>query len=269
VLQGRTFTTAETYSAGAPRVAVLDEALARKLWPDGSALGQRIQWAADTAKAKPSEPMEVVGIVASTRNQLFEREPRGAVYVPFAQGFTSGVFFHVRPAAPSAGLLDTVRRTVREEASTVPLFGVRTFRTHMDTSAEYWMLKLSTSLFAFFGGLAMVVALVGIYGVTSYAVARRTKEIGVRMAVGAKPGAVLRMILRESLATTGGGVAVGWLLGIGVGQLLASLFVDMKAFDVWTFGLVPAGFVTAALAATWLPARRATEINPVSALRAE
>jgi predicted permease len=269
VLQGRTFTTAEAYSAGAPRVAVLDETLARKLWPDRSALGQRIQWAADTASAKPSEPMEVVAIVAATRNELFAREPRGAVYVPFAQGFTSGVFFHVRPMAPSAGLLDTVRRTVREEAAAVPLFGVRTFRTHMDTSAEYWVLKLSTSLFAFFGGLAMVVALVGIYGVTSYAVARRTREIGVRMAVGAKPAAVLRMILGESLRTTAGGVVVGWFLGIGVGQVLASTFVDMKGFDPWTFSLVPIGFVAASLAATWLPARRATEINPVAALRSE
>jgi ABC-type antimicrobial peptide transport system permease subunit len=131
------------------------------------------------------------------------------------------------------------------------------------------MLKLSTSLFAFFGGLAMVVALVGIYGVTSYAVARRTREIGVRIAVGARPAAVLRMILRESLTTTAGGVAVGWLLGIGVGQLLASTFVDMKGFDAWTFSLVPLGFVAAALTATWLPARRATEVNPVTALRAE
>jgi ABC-type antimicrobial peptide transport system permease subunit len=181
----------------------------------------------------------------------------------------SNAFFHVRPQAASNALVDTVRRAVREEAANVPLFGVRTFRTHMDTSAEYWMLQLSTSMFAFFGGLAMVVALVGIYGVTSYAVARRTREIGVRMAVGAKPATVLRMILRESLATTGGGVAVGWLLGLGVGQLLASTFVDMKGFDVWTFSLVPVGFVLAALAATWLPARRATEINPVSALRAE
>jgi ABC-type antimicrobial peptide transport system permease subunit len=139
----------------------------------------------------------------------------------------------------------------------------------MLTSAEYWMLKLSTSLFAFFGGLAMVVALVGIYGVTSYAVARRTREIGVRMAVGAKPATVLRMILRESLFTTGGGVAVGWLLGIGIGQALASTFVDMKGFDGVTFTLVPVGFVLASIAATWAPARRATEVNPVTALRAE
>jgi predicted permease len=269
VVQGRTFTPAEAFATGAPRVAILDETLARRLWPNGDALGQRIQWEQRDTSRDGGGPMEVVGIVSATRSQLFEREPRGGVFVPFAQGFMSNAFFHVRPQAPSDGLVDTVRRVVREEAQHVPLFGVRTFRTHMAQSAEYWMLKLSTSLFAFFGGLAMVVALVGIYGVTSYAVARRTREIGVRMAVGAKPAAVLRMILGESLSTTAGGVAAGWLLGIGTGQVLASTFVDMKGFDAWTFTLVPVGFVLASVAATWAPARRATEINPVTALRAD
>jgi predicted permease len=270
LIEGRTFTSQETFGAGAPRVAILDESLARKLWPDGSALGQHVQWERRSQTGgEGAGPMEVVGIVSSARARLFEREPGGGVFVPFAQGFTSNAFFHVRPQAASLGLVDTVRRAVRDEAPTVPLFGVKSFRAHMDNSAEYWILELSTSLFAFFGGMALLVTLVGIYGVTSYAVARRTREIGVRMAVGARPAAVLRMILRESLATTAGGVLFGWLLGIGVGQVLASTFADMKGFDALTFALVPAGFVTAALAATWLPARHATTINPVTALRVE
>jgi ABC-type antimicrobial peptide transport system permease subunit len=213
--------------------------------------------------------MEVVGIVSSARAHLFDREPQGGVFVPFGQGFMSNAFFHVRPRIAAAGLVDTVRRAVRDETPALPLLGVKTFRAHLDNSVEYWILELSTSLFAFFGGMAMVVALVGIYGVTAYAVARRTREIGVRMAVGARPAAVLRMILRDSLATTAGGVVLGWLLGLAVGQALASTFVAMKGFDAWIFALVPAGFVTAAIAATWLPARRATAINPVTALRTE
>ena len=158
---------------------------------------------------------------------------------------------------------------MRAAAPGIPLFRVRTFATHVETAAEYWMLRLSTTLFAFFGVLAMVVALVGIYGVTSYAVARRTREIGVRMAVGARPAAVLRLILSESLGTAIAGVAAGWLLGLGVGRVMASIFVDLPAFDGWTFTIVPVGFVLAAIAATWPPARRATEVNPVTALRAE
>lgn len=268
VLQGRTFTQAEAFGKGAPLVAMLDESLARRLWPDGSALGQRIQWAAEEG-GKPGEPMEVVGIVAPTRLGLFEREPRGNVYVPFAQGFMSSAFFHVRPAAPASGLEDTVRRELRATAPGVPIFGVRTFASHLENAAEYWMLRLSTSLFAFFGAMAMIVALVGIYGVTSHAVARRTREIGVRMAVGARPAAVLRMILSESLRTTTTGVAVGWVLGLGIGRVLASTFVDMQAFDPWTFALLPVGFLAASIVATWMPARRATEVNPVTALRTE
>ena len=162
-----------------------------------------------------------------------------------------------------------MRQEIRTAAPALPLFGVKTFAHHLETALEYWMLRVSLLVFAAFGGLAMVVALIGIYGVTSYTVARRTREIGVRMAVGARPAAVLRMILSESLATAAGGVAAGWLLGLGVGRLMASLFVDMRAFDPWTFALVPVAFILAAIAATWMPARRATEVNPVTALRAE
>ena len=269
LLGGRTFTTAETFGSGGPRVAVLDETLARKLWPDGSALGQHIQWAAAAGRRGPGPPIEVVGIVATTRTGLFEGEPGGAVYLPLAQEFVSNVYFHVRPVGPDPDLVEKVRREVRAAAPGIPLFRVRTFAAHVETAAEYWMLRLSTTLFAFFGVLAMVVALVGIYGVTSYAVARRTREIGVRMAVGARPAAVLRLILSESLGTAIAGVAAGWLLGLGVGRVMASIFVDLPAFDGWTFTIVPVGFVLASIAATWAPARRATEVNPVTALRAE
>jgi putative ABC transport system permease protein len=114
-----------------------------------------------------------------------------------------------------------------------------------------------------------VVHALGFAARPSYAVARRTREIGVRMAIGAEPRSVLRLILGESLTTTLCGIAAGWLLGIGVGQALASLFVDLAPFDGWTFSVVPLGFVLAALAATWFPARRATLVNPLTALRSE
>lgn len=268
--EGRRFTATEVYGQGGPRVAIVDETLARLLWPDGNALGQQIQWAAtDDIRQGAREPMQVVGIVSPTRQQLFDTNSRGAVYVPLAQDFVSNMFFHVRPERPGDELVDLVRTEVRAAAPAVPLFGVRTFSAHVAASPEYWFLKLSTSGFSFFGLMALAVALVGIYGVTSYAVARRTREIGVRMAVGARPAAVLRLILGESLGTVGFGVAVGWLLGVGVGRFMASVFVDLPPFDLWTFALVPFGFVAASLCATLLPARRATAINPVSALRAE
>jgi MacB-like periplasmic core domain len=269
IRQGRTFTEAEAYGKGAPMVAVLDEALAWKLWPDGDALGQRIQFERDSDSPDTNVPIEVVGIVSATRRDLFEKDPMGVVYVPLAQGFMSNVYFHVRPERSSDLLVDIVRREIREAAPGLPLFGVRTFKAHVENAAEYWMLKLASSLFTFFGGMAMVVALVGLYGVTAYTVARRTREIGVRVAVGARPGEVVRLILGEGLKTVAVGVAVGWALGVGIGRVLASTLVDLPAFDAWVFGLVPIGFVLASVAATWVPARRATAVNPVTALRAD
>lgn len=115
----------------------------------------------------------------------------------------------------------------------------------------------------------MVVALIGVYAVMSYAVARRTREIGIRMAVGALPGTVKRMILGEGVTLTLTGVALGLLLGVGVGRMMGSMFVDVDAFDPVTFTVVPLGFLAAASVAAWLPARRATQVDPVTALRSE
>jgi predicted permease len=271
LLQGRPFTQTETFGRGAPAVVIIDETLALRLWPAGDALGQRVQWAPDDMERNrmSTTTMEVVGIVARTQRELFENIPRGAVYVPFAQGFTSNVYFHVKPVAATPGLVERVRLEIRDAAPGLPLFSVTTFAAHVDSSAEYWGLTLMALMFGSFGGLALLVALVGIYGVTAYTVSRRTREIGVRIAVGARPGAVLGLIVRESLTTTLAGIAAGLILGIGVGRVMASMFVDLAGFDVWTFALTPVGFVLAALAATWVPARRATTVNPLNALRAE
>ena len=268
LLRGRTFSDVESYSDGASRVAILDEALARKLWPEGGAVGQHVEFV-ERGAAGPPATMEVVGIVASTRRELFEKELPGAVYVPFAQGAMGNVYFHVRPAAAQPDLPDAVRREIKAAVPNLPLFSARTYGTHVGGSIEYWALQLAAALFAAFGGLAMVVALVGIYGALSYAVVRRTREIGIRMAVGASAGRVVRMIVGEGLTLTLAGVAVGWVLGLGVGQVLGSLFVDLSAFHAATFTLIPIAFVAAAMTAAWQPARRATRVNPLSALRSE
>ena len=269
LLQGRPFTQLETFGRGAPPVVIIDETLALRLWPAGDALGQRVQWAPDDTERMSTTPMEVVGIVSRTQRELFEDVPRGAVYVPFAQGFTSNVWFHVKPTGATTDLVERVRLEMRDAAPGLPLFSVKTFAAHVDSSAEFWALTMLAMMFGSFGGLALLVALIGIYGVTAYTVSRRTREIGVRIAVGAHPAAVLGLIVRESLTTTLAGIATGLILGIGVGRVMGSMFVDVESFDIWTFSLAPVGFVVAALAATLLPARRATTVNPVTALRAE
>jgi len=271
--EGRTFTDAESFTAGGRPVAIIDDTLARKLWPEGGALGQRV---AIVERDRPDQEapasFDVIGIVDSTSRQLFEDERRGAIFLPFAQGALGNAHFHVRPRLAQAGpasLADAVRREITSAAPGLPLFAVQTYAAHLKSAPEYWALQVTSALFGGFGALAMIVALVGIYAVMSYAVARRTREIGIRMAIGAMPGTVKRMILGEGLTLTLTGVAVGLLLGAGVGRMMGSMFVDVDAFDPLTFTVVPLGFVAAASIAAWLPARRATRVNPVTALRSE
>ncbi|MDQ3200088.1 MAG: FtsX-like permease family protein, partial [Verrucomicrobiota bacterium] len=183
------------------------------------------------------------------------------------------VFFHLK-FAPNAGrnaaaTTDLIRRTVREVDSAVPILSLKTFAQHLDGNFELWIVRAGATLFSIFGGLALALATVGVYGVKAYAVARRTREIGIRMALGAQRGAVLRMFMREGAVMLAGGVFLGLLLAAGTGKLLSGLLYEVGALDPVAFTMAPAVLVVAALLATWLPARRATRISPMAALRTE
>jgi len=269
--QGRAFTPAEADAPGAPRVVILDESLALKLWPEGGALGQFVRFAG--RRHGRHGPMQVVGIVGSSRVDFFEEDPPGAVYLPFAQGFSNNAFFHVRPAADSApaalALVPVVRAALRETAPGLPVFKIRTFRQHAEDSIELWAMNLGSALLTVFSLFAMLVAVVGIYSVKAYQVSRRTREIGIRMALGALPAAVQALILREGLATALGGIAAGLLLGAGVNRLLSSVMYGLKPFDPAVLLTAALLFLAAAAVACWLPARKATRVNPLDALRSE
>jgi predicted permease len=292
VLRGRAFTANEATQADAPAVAIIDEALAKKLWPEGDALGQQIQLATDNApRAKsdggngvgisqggkgninPGDPIEVVGIVPSTRGALFEKLPRGAIYVPFARGFQSSVFFFVQCASLSktdaSGMVDVVRRTVREVDPSLPVLSLKTFPQHVDSNIQLWIVRAGAAMFSVFGGLALLLAIVGVYGVKAYSVARRTREIGIRMALGARPDTVQWMIIREGSFMLAGGVILGLLLAVATGKLLAGMLYQVGALDPIAFSTAPLLLAVATLLATWLPARRATRISPMAALRTE
>jgi predicted permease len=283
LLRGRPFTQAEATQAGGPPVAIIDEVLAKELWPDGGALGQRIQFPrlddaspeksdADRGEIKRGEPIEIVGIVPATKNLLFER-PSGAVYVPFARGFQSDVFFFVRFASLSssqeAGIADLLRRTVQGVDPVLPIVELRTFAKHTDANPHLWIVRVGAALFSIFGALALGLAAVGIYGVKAYSVARRTREIGIRMALGAQRKTVQWMILREGFAMVATGLALGLLLALGTGKVVGSILFEVSSTDPFAFTLAPAVLAIAALLATWLPARRATKISPMAALRTE
>jgi predicted permease len=278
LLCGRAFNMAETMHQTSPKVAIIDEVLARKLWPDGDALGQQIQFAEkDLPQGKDAgetrAQIEIVGIVPYTRDNLFEKDPGGTLYLPFAGGFQSNVFFHIK-FAPNAGrdtgaTADFIRRAVREVDAAVPVLTLKTFAQHLDGNIELWIVRAGAALFSTFGALALALATVGVYGVKAYSVARRTREIGIRMALGAQRETVQWMILREGTVMLASGVVLGLLLAAGTGKLISGMLFSVGALDPLAFTIAPVVLTAAALFATWLPARRATRISPMAALRTE
>jgi predicted permease len=279
VTRGRGFTESEATQPG-PKVAIIDEVLAKKLWPDGDAVGQRIQYADHKGGAsadfnsEEKESMEIVGIVPATRHALFEtEEPVGGIYLPFARGFQSDISYFVRfrSLAPGseAATADLLRRTVRDVDPSIPILALRTFAQHLDSNLDLWLVRAGAALFSVFGTLALGLAVIGLYGVKAYSVARRTREIGIRMALGAQAGAVLRMIMREGSIMLFSGVIIGLLLAMAAAKILSGILYGVHALDPIAFTVAALVMTTAALIATWLPARRATRVNPVQALRSE
>ena len=271
VLRGRVFTEVEATQPG-PSVAIIDEPLAKKLWPDGDALGQRVQYAGE--KEQQNQTIEIIGIVPMTRHDLFaSEEPDGSIYVPFARGFQSNISFFVRfhSLAPGneASTADVLRRVVREVDPSLPIISLQTFAHYLDSNLDLWLVRAGAVMFSVFGGLALGLAVVGLYGVKAYSVARRTREIGIRMALGAQPRMVLRLIMGEGSIMLLCGLAIGLLLAAAVGKILSGILFEVGAFDPPAFASAFIILAAAALITTWLPARRATRINPMVALRTE
>jgi predicted permease len=283
LLRGRNFTAAEATEHGGPAVAVIDDVLAKKLWPDGDALGQQMQFpirenspqepADNTGQVRRGQPIEIIGIVPAIKNRLFDRDPVGAIYLPFGRGFQKNVYFYVKfaslPASQEAVAAESIRRAIQSVDPMLPVLELRTFEKHMDGNPQLWIVRAGATLFSIFGGLALGLAVVGVYGVKAYSVARRTREIGIRMALGAQGKTVQWMILREGFAMVTAGLLIGFLLALATGRILSSILFEIGSTDPFAFTIAPAVLMIAALLATWLPARRATKISPMAALRTE
>lgn len=290
-LRGRAFTTTETSDPNSPAVAIIDDALAKKLWPNEDALGRQLQIARDDAPSagggrsgvsmnedtsgdlQRDQAIEIVGVVPATRASFFEKEKPGTLYLPTVHGFQNATFFIVKFAAlDRAGeraAADLVRRTAREVDPLLPILSLKTFAQNLEGNVELWLVRAGAALFSIFGGLALVLAVVGIYGVKAYAVARRQREIGIRMALGAQPGAVQWMFLREAGLMLASGIFCGLVLAVFTGKIVSGLLYEVGALDPLAFTVAPLVLAAAALLATWLPARRAARVDPMVALRAE
>jgi hypothetical protein len=254
-------------------VCVIDEAMARRLFGAEDPIGQVIRIRRDTTdpNVAPLAPMQVVGIAPPIREELLDRAPTTHVYVPFGRHYRAAMHVHIRhaPALATTAVLDAVRREVRTVDPGLPVLALTPMQSFHDRSLELWALNAGGQLFSSLGLLALTLAVVGVYGVKSYVVSQRTREIGIRMAMGATNADVLRLLLRDGLTLTGAGLAVGVPLAVLVSIAFSKVFVGLGGTDLLVMGVATGVLAVAAVAASAIPAWRATRIAPLTALRTE
>jgi predicted permease len=270
VLRGRGFTASEEASPTGPLVAVIDEPLARQLFGTEDAIGQRIQWGRDEQRARH---YEIVGVVGGVRHQMFDKVPGPHLYVPFGQHYRGGMQLHVRLGtggeAAEAAMMNALRQEIRAVDAGLPVIGMKSLRQHRDRSIMLWAVNSGARMFAIFGAVALLLAVVGVYGVKAYVVSRRTREIGIRMALGASAPGVLRMVLSQGARLGLAGIALGLLGGFALARAMASLLYGVTPADPATYAGVALLMLAVALAASGLPAWRATRVDPIRTLKAE
>jgi predicted permease len=264
LLSGRLFDEHDTRATD--RVIVVDEAFARQLWPDASALGKRVRSGGFDVKAD-TPWLTVVGVVGRIKQDRLDAESRIALYHPQTQTGTRAMNVTVRSRQDAAALAAAVTREVRGLDPDLPVYGLRTMKDRVDESVA--RRRFSTLLLSLFAGLALVLGIVGTYGVMSYQVSQGTRELGIRLALGAAPARVLAFVLRRGMAMALPGVALGVAAALALVRLLQSMLFGIEATDPLTFLVVPALLVAAALGASYFPARRAAGIDPSVSLRSE
>jgi len=259
LLQGRDLSPRDDESA--PKVALVNETLARKYWPNENPLGRHF--------TLRNVDMEVVGIVADAKYTSLRRDIPPTVYYPYVQQMDSmpQMHFEMRTAGDASALISSVRQVVASIDNRLPLFDVRTQTQQIDDLL--YQERLFAKLVGFFATLALALVCVGLYGVMSYSVARRTSEIGIRMALGANRSNVLNMVLRGAFLQVGIGLCIGTPLAILCGRYLAHQLYGVGRFDPLVLGGATVVLSVCALLAGFLPAHRAASIEPVEALRSE
>jgi predicted permease len=260
ILEGRGFDD-ERDLPDSPRVAIVSEALAERLWPDGNAIGERLR-AVDA-----DEDWEVIGVTRNVKVRSLSEPPRSLVYLPIFQTDPTSLTVVARTAIdPERTAIDLVV-ALRELDPGIPIYATGTMERHVGTMLL--PARLTALLLSAFAALALSLACIGLYGLVSYAVAQRTREMGIRMSLGADSGRVVRLLLGGGLRLVLLGAAIGLALAALAGRLVAGLLYQVSAFDLAAFSSVTVVLGLAATLAAWLPARRAARISPSTALRAE
>ena len=268
MLRGREFTAAEETGVGGTVPVVIDQGFADRLFKNEDPIGQLVQYGADSGDAD-SKPMLVVGVAPGVRHDLFEQRPEPHLYVPAGASEQTRMFIYARAMAPQSGdsITPLVRDLMREADPNLPVIYVKSFRSQHASSAQVWILGGAANMFLTLGLAAAFVAVIGLYGVRSYLVSRRTREFGVRMAVGASPLDVMRLVLREAITTTSAGLAIGIALGMMLGWGLSFMIYQVRPYDPITLAGATGLLAFCSIVASIIPARRAANVLPMTALR--
>jgi putative ABC transport system permease protein len=258
LLRGRDFSAQD--NEGAPLALIVNEAFERRYFEAADALGKRVSF-----RGANGPWSEVIGVVGNTKYRTLGEGTRTLVYMPLAQNHETGMTLHIRTMGNPTSVASSVRHEVQALDQNLPVTNLQPLSEVL--SGSLFAARMGAVLLAVFGGLALLLAAVGLYGVMSYAVSRRTREIGIRMALGAGTGNVLRLVLKEGMMLVGGGVVTGLLVAAAVTRLLATFLYGVSPLDATTFVAIPLVLALVALLANYLPARRATKVDPMEALR--
>jgi putative ABC transport system permease protein len=257
IVRGRAFTANDRQ--GAPAVTIINEAMAKEFWPGEDPIGHQLRMFGDAI------PREIVGIAKTSKVNFIGEPPTSYFYLPLEQNYASAVTVLVRTSGNPSALLGTVRSQLQQLEPAMPLLNVNTYR---DVFAQsLWAPRMGASLLGIFALLALILAAIGLYGVMAYTVSQRTRELGIRIALGARQPDVRNMVVRQGLAIAAGGIVIGFTVAFALARLVTSLLYGVNATDPVTFGAIPVLLIIVATVATYFPAWRASRVDPVIALR--
>ena len=254
---GREFTAAD--NAQAPKAVIVNETFARQFWPNQNPIGKHVivgRW---------PQPAEVVGVAADMKNRGLAQEPQAQVYIAFPQLPWSNMNLLVRTAVAPLSLVSALRAQIASVDPDQPVTNIQTVDDLMESSLT--QPRFTMMLLGIFSVTALALAVIGIYGVLAYSVTQRRHELGIRLALGAEAADILRLVVRQGLVLAGIGVAIGLVAALIVTRLMSSLLYKVSSRDVTTFVAAPALFLTIALFTSYVPARRATKVDPMEAMR--
>ncbi|HTR39025.1 MAG TPA: ABC transporter permease [Bryobacteraceae bacterium] len=264
LLRGRSFSDSDNQTA--PRVAIVNQAMAEEFWPHEDPMGKQL-----TLKplAAPAQTMQVVGVAGNGKYAALFEDQTAFLYVPMAQNFVSGETLQVRSSVTPESLMAPVRNVIRGLAPDLPIIDTSTMGELVDGANGLQIFRIGAYFAAAIGGLGLFMAVLGVYGVVSFAAVQRTREIGVRMALGGTEGDVLRLVLRQGVTMVLAGLGIGVLAALALTRVMTRFLFGVSPSDPLTYVIVAAVLSAIALAACWLPARRATRVDPSIALRYE